>query len=158
MPVLQNNIQERIQLSEDQLRLISAVLELGLARHHQDTTEVSLVLTDNDYIQELNLEYRGLDQPTDVLSFAFHEAKENIICTDGEAVPDLLGDIYISVERAVEQARDFGHSVERELCYLAVHGLLHLLGYDHQESDETARMRTEEEAIMAEFSLGRTSF
>lgn len=157
MPVLLNNIQERITLTEEQLRLIPAVVELGMARHHQETTEVSLVLVDNDYIQELNLEYRRLDQPTDVLSFAFHEAVENILPPDDESIPDMLGDIYISVERAVEQAQSFGHSVEREICYLAVHGLLHLLGFDHQEPEETTRMRTEEEAIMAEFSLGRTS-
>lgn len=157
MPVLLNNIQERITLTEEQLKLVPAVVELGMTRHHQETTEVSLVLVDNDYIQELNLEYRGLDQPTDVLSFAFHEAVENILPPTDETIPDLLGDIYISVERAVEQAQSFGHSVERELCYLAVHGLLHLLGFDHQEPEQTAQMRAEEEAIMNEFSLGRTS-
>lgn len=156
MPVLLNNIQEKRELTEEQLQLLEAVLDFGMDRHQQGNAEVSLVLVDDDYIRELNLEYRGLDQPTDVLSFAFHEVEANLVFSQGEDIPDLLGDIYISVERAVEQSARFGHSPERELCYLATHGLLHLVGYDHQNPEETARMREAEEQIMNEFALGRT--
>jgi probable rRNA maturation factor len=110
---------------------------------------------DNEYIRELNRDYRGLDQPTDVLSFAIQEGADEEIGPMPEGVPELLGDIFISVERTIEQAESYGHSVERELCYLAVHGLLHLLGYDHQEPEETAAMRQQEERVLAEFTLVR---
>lgn len=158
MPVLLNNIQEKRKLTEEQFTLVEAVLKFGLERHQQENAEVSLVLVDDDYIRELNLEYRGLDQPTDVLSFAFHEAEANIILSPDEDIPDLLGDIYISVERAYEQSERFGHSFERELCYLAIHGLLHLMGYDHQTPEDTAKMREAEEQIMEQFALGRAGF
>lgn len=155
MSVLLNSIQTKQELASDQLELLEKVIEFGLNSYGRIQSEVSLVLVDNDYIQELNLEYRGLDQPTDVLSFAFDEVEELITFPEGEAMPDLLGDIYISVERAAEQSESYGHSLKRELCYLAVHGLLHLLGFDHQQPEETALMRQAEEKVMAEFSLGR---
>ncbi len=156
MPVLLNNIQEKRELTEEQFKLLEAVLNFGLERYQQGNAEVSLVLVDDDYIRELNLEYRGLDRPTDVLSFAFHEGEDGLILGEDEDIPDLLGDIYISVERAFEQSEQYGHSFERELCYLATHGLLHLMGYDHQNPEETAKMREAEEHIMEEFALGRT--
>lgn len=159
MPTLLNNIQAAHSLSDEQLNLITAVLDFGLARFNKAAAEVSLVLVDNDYIQELNLEYRGIDQPTDVLSFALEEGEEAVMLAlpeDGEPVPELLGDIYISVERAHEQADNYGHTFERELSYLAVHGLLHLMGFDHQTPEETASMREEEEKVLREFMLGRS--
>lgn len=160
MAVLLNNIQEKISLSQEQLTLLEKIIDRGLARFQKEAAEVSLVLTNDDYIQELNLEYRGKDQPTDVLSFALQEEAEGIseiMNDEDEDIPELLGDIYISIERAVEQANSYGHSLERELGYLAVHGLLHLLGYDHQEPDQTAAMREMEETIMTEFDLGRST-
>lgn len=155
MPVLLNNIQTTQSLSERQVELIETVLNLGLVRYHHPEAELSVALVDNVYIHELNRQYRGIDQPTDVLSFAFHETETMVFGEAAAVIPDMLGDIYISVERAREQAERFGHSFERELCYLATHGLLHLVGYDHQQPEETARMRQAEEALMAEFSLGR---
>lgn len=157
MPVLLNNIQAAETLSDQQLELIEAVLTLGLARHHHQDAELSVVLVDNGYMQDLNLQYRGIAQPTDVLSFAFHEAEAAVLGEAAAEIPDMLGDIYISVERALEQATRFGHSFERELCYLATHGLLHLVGYDHQQPEDTAKMREAEEAMMSEFALGRES-
>ena len=156
MPILINNIQERTPVSEQQLQLLEQTLDCGLRLHGKPDVEVSVILADNPYIQELNAMYRHIDQPTDVLSFAMAESAEEDPFNAPEEAPELLGDIFISMERAVEQAAAYGHSFQRELCFLAVHGLLHLLGFDHQEPEETVRMRQEEERILTEFDLGRT--
>ncbi len=155
MAILVNNIQEIIPIEDEWLHLLEDVLQSGLNAHQKPQSEVSVVLVDNQYIQELNSEYRGLDQPTDVLSFAMEEE-----ATEGgdvlpEDAPELLGDIFISMERAVEQAKEYNHSLIREINYLAIHGLLHLLGFDHQNPDDTAKMRAEEEKILAAFQIGR---
>jgi probable rRNA maturation factor len=152
MPTFLNNIQGQ-PLTESQERQITAILDYGLQIFNKSTAEISLVLVDNDYIQELNLAYSGLNQPTDVLSFALEETDDAPEVVNKAEIPELLGDIYISVERAAEQAVTYGHSFERELCYLAVHGLLHLMGFDHQTPEETAVMREREEQLMREFSL-----
>ena len=115
--------------------------------------EVSITLTDNEHIHELNLRYRGIDRPTDVLSFALNEGEEPEIF-DGPAV-DVLGDIIISVERTVEQAAEYGHSVQREIAFLTVHGMLHLLGYDHMEEADRIEMRREEEFVMKKLAIAR---
>lgn len=119
-----------------------------------EEAEVGLTLVDDVRIHELNREFRGVDRPTDVLSFALQEE------TDDEPdildyEDDLLGDIIISVERARDQAVEYGHSFERELVYLAVHGTLHLLGYDHEEEEDKAEMRRQEEAVMSQVGLLR---
>jgi len=155
MPAVLNNIQERVEVSPKRLELLQAAVEFGLARFQNENAEVSVVLADDQYIQALNRDYRGLDQPTDVLSFALREGCAPMTPVTTDEIPELLGDIYISAERALEQAKTYEHSFERELCYLAVHGLLHLLGFDHQQPEETVRMRAEEEIIMTEFALGR---
>lgn len=108
-------------------------------------TEISLTLCSDEEIHQLNKQWRSVDAPTDVLSFPLLESDEV------EADPDeeiLLGDIVISLERAAAQAQDFGHSVERELLYLFVHGVLHLLGYDHLEESEQVEMRAVEESLL----------
>ena len=155
MAILVNNIQEIKPLENESLRLLEEVLQGGLIFHQKPQAEVSVVLVSNDYIRELNLEYRGMDQPTDVLSFAMVEDNDGGAVVWPQDAPELLGDIYISIERAVEQAKEYNHSFTRELCYLAVHGLLHLLGFDHQTAEQTEVMRAEEEKILAQFSLGR---
>lgn len=128
-------------------RTARRVLEL----EHAPACEVSLFLTDDQGIQALNLMYRDLDQPTDVLSFPLDQ--------DGMPtlpdVPTLLGDIVLSVERARDQADEYGHSFERELAFLVVHGVLHLLGYDHEEEDERRAMRSREETILFDLGLRR---
>ncbi|AFQ45822.1 rRNA maturation RNase YbeY [Desulfosporosinus meridiei] len=118
-----------------------------------EEAEVSLLLVDNQRIHALNLEYRGVDRPTDVLSFALQEEVEDE--PEIEEEDQMLGDIVISVERARAQAQEYGHSFEREIVYLAVHGLLHLLGYDHEEENDKQEMRSKEEEIMAELKLER---
>lgn len=101
-----------------------------------ESTEISLLLTDNATIHQLNLAYRGKDAPTDVLSFAMEEGAAFTTAVDE---PRMLGDIVISREKAQEQACLYGHSQDREEVFLFIHGLLHLLGYDHERSEEEER-------------------
>ncbi|MBR2343093.1 MAG: rRNA maturation RNase YbeY [Clostridia bacterium] len=116
----------------------SAVLDFeGLNR----PVAVSVTLTDNEYIHGLNLEYRGVDRPTDVLSFPLYEREEIFGESDEPCLP--LGDIVISLERAEEQAREIGNSFIREVAFLTVHSMLHLLGYDHELSAEEERRQIE---------------
>ena len=118
-----------------------------------ENSELSITLTDDENIHALNKKYRNIDKPTDVLSFAFRESDEPQIL-DSEL--EILGDIIISVERAKIQAEDFGHSFLREIIFLEVHGLLHLLGYDHIEEQDRIEMETEQRFIMDKLGIGRT--
>ena len=118
-----------------------------------DNAEVSITFTDNKHIHEINREYRKVDRPTDVISFALNEGDEPEI--EGGAPINVLGDIIISVEKAVEQAKDYGHSVEREVAFLTVHGMLHLLGYDHMEEEDRKEMRQEEDFVMEKLGISR---
>lgn len=109
----------------------------------QGDAELSLVLCDDAFIHPLNRDYRGKDRPTDVLSFPQREG-------DHADIDDpLLGDVVISVETAARQAIEHGHSLDRELAVLLVHGILHLLGYDHIDDDEAEVMETEERRVLA---------
>lgn len=118
----------------------------------QRRVEISLVITDDETIRQLNKLYRGIDEPTDVLSFPLQEKPrkrgarfvfpaENVIH---------LGDVVISFPRAVEQAKEYRHSLQREIGYLTVHGVLHLLGYDHKKRAEREQMRAKEESALAD--------
>jgi probable rRNA maturation factor len=118
-------------------------------------TEVSILIVDNSYIQELNLIYRNQNKPTDVLSFSMNETLENESEYEEGSEVNLLGDIVISLEQALAQSQEYGHSLERELGFLVVHGMLHLLGYDHESEDERKLMRSLEEKIMQEAGLER---
>ena len=117
-----------------------------------ENSEVSITLTDDENIHELNKKFRGIDRPTDVLSFALRESDEPKILN---AEIETLGDIIISVERAKLQAEEFGHSFLREIIFLEVHGLLHLLGYDHIEESDRIEMETEQKFIMEKLGIGR---
>ncbi|AIF43395.1 rRNA maturation RNase YbeY [Virgibacillus sp. SK37] len=117
--------------------------------------EVSINFVDNKEIQELNRNYRQKDTPTDVISFAMQEKVEGEIDIVGEDIPLVLGDIVISIDKAKEQAADYDHSLERELGFLAVHGFLHLLGYDHMTQEEEKLMFKKQEAILGEFGIER---
>ncbi|HAA08256.1 MAG: rRNA maturation RNase YbeY [Syntrophomonadaceae bacterium] len=118
-------------------------------------TEVSIMIVDNDYIQELNFIYRGHNMPTDVLSFAMNELGEEEPDFDFSGEVNVLGDIVVSLEKAQEQSQEYGHSLERELGYLVAHGMLHLLGYDHETEEERKLMRDLEEKIMSAAKLER---
>ena len=124
--------------------------------------EVDILFTDDTGIQEINREQRGVDKPTDVLSFPMFELTPGVIPTmeDVEADPETslvpLGDMVLSVERAQAQGEEYGHGSERELAYLAVHSILHLLGYDHlDEGPMKAQMRAREEAILSKLGITR---
>ena len=114
--------------------------------------EVSIILTDDAHIHELNNRYRHIDRPTDVLSFAFNESDEPPVDKDA---PSSLGEIIISVERALAQAEEYGHSPEREVSFLTVHGMLHLLGYDHMEEAERLEMEQEQRFVMEKLGIAR---
>ncbi len=117
--------------------------------------EAGIVLVDDEYIRELNRNYRNVDSSTDVLSFALQENAADEPVVLGLEDDGVLGDVFISVETAERQAAEYGHSLEREVVFLAVHGLLHLLGYDHLEEGDRKRMRQKEEEVMTKLNLGR---
>lgn len=118
-----------------------------------DDAEVSVTLTDNDEIHVLNREYRGVDRPTDVLSFPMAEDDDNIGDFDMDKNAVLLGDIVVSVEKIEEQAKEYMHSFERELAYLVIHSTLHLLGYDHETGEEDEKEMTQKQDKIIE-SMG----
>ncbi|GAB3795389.1 rRNA maturation RNase YbeY [Virgibacillus kimchii] len=117
--------------------------------------EISINFVDNNEIKELNRNYRQKDEPTDVISFAMQEMVEGELEIVGEEIPLTLGDIVISVDKAVEQASEYNHSLERELCFLAVHGFLHLLGYDHINKKDEEIMFKRQEEILGGFGIER---
>ena len=121
----------------------------------QAELEVYVTLTNNDKIHEINLKTRSVDRPTDVLSFPMFEREEIPSLKEKSEESDILGDIIISVEKVEEQAIEYGHSFDRELCYLTTHGMLHLLGYDHMIEDEKKIMRKREEEILAKLNMER---
>lgn len=136
------------------------VLTRAARMHHHDLPAdadelyLSVLFTNNAGIAELNRQYRGVDAPTDVLSFSQMEGAGP---TPGGPGYVMLGDIVISSERARAQAADYGHSPEREISFLLVHGLLHLLGYDHQTPDDAERMETCQEHVLSSLGLSRAS-
>jgi probable rRNA maturation factor len=130
------------------------------AEREEVSGEVVVTLVNNERIHELNREYRGVDRPTDVLSFAMNETGEGEmdIYVDEEEIdefPNMLGDIVISLPKAQEQAEEYGHSLERELGFLVVHGFLHLLGYDHGTEEEEKEMFSRQEEILQKIGLTR---
>ncbi|WP_188376780.1 rRNA maturation RNase YbeY [Halobacillus andaensis] len=118
--------------------------------------ELSVTFVDNKEIQELNRNYRQKDYPTDVISFAMQELGEGEVEVQNEDLPVLLGDIVVSVDKAKEQAEDYKHSLEREFAFLALHGFLHLLGYDHMNEEDEKNMFARQEDILNEFGLQRS--
>lgn len=118
-----------------------------------DELVIGLTFCDDDAIQAINKEYRGIDRATDVLSFPLYERDDEIELLEGELAP--FGDIVLSVPHAQAQAAEYGHSVEREVCYLVVHGLMHLAGYDHIEPEDKEEMRAEEEALLGAVGVTR---
>ena len=118
---------------------------------------MAITLVDDAAIHELNRTYRGIDRPTDVLSFALDEGEEEPEVDDDE-IEHLLGDVIISAPTAVRQGEEYGHGLEREMTYLAVHGMLHLLGYDHMEEKDKLIMRKREEEVLRRLDLAEENF
>lgn len=117
--------------------------------------EVSVTFVSNQEIKEINRNYRQQDRPTDVISFAMQEKVTDEVEIIGEDLPLVLGDIVISVDKAKEQAEEYGHSLERELSFLSVHGFLHLLGYDHMNKEDETEMFRKQDDILDEFGIER---
>lgn len=133
-----------------------AINEALLEEEASRPAEVSVSFVDNEEIHALNLEYRGKDKPTDVLSFPMWEEGDEVGDTDPKNGAVMLGDIVISTEKAVAQAEEYGHSPEREFAFLAVHSVLHLLGYDHETSEEDEQyMKMRQEAVLLKIGLPR---
>lgn len=133
-------------------RSCNAVLEY---EKFEGPAEISVTFVDNAAIKELNAQYRGKDMPTDVLSFPLGE--NGVYDKNEDTGASLLGDIVISMEKAMEQAELYGHALQREVAFLTVHSMLHLLGYDHETGGlEAVRMREKEEAVLIQLGLPRT--
>lgn len=152
-------IDESNYLKENQDTLIQEVIAQA-AQHLNlgEDYEVDISIVSDQEIHELNRTYRGIDRPTDVLSFALEETTEDDPLGQVPLPADLgrfLGDIIISYPRTQAQAEDYGHSLERELAFLAVHGFLHLNGYDHQSPEEEAEMFGLQEEVLTEYGLQR---
>ncbi|WP_294742966.1 rRNA maturation RNase YbeY [uncultured Exiguobacterium sp.] len=148
---------ENNRLTEEQRQLVESILIYTSEQEEVDpNSELSVTFVSNDEIQEINREWRGKDQATDVISFAMEELGEDEIDFGLlEDEPIVLGDLIISVERCREQAAEYGNHFERELGFLAVHGFLHLLGYDHIEKADEEVMTKRQEEILHHFELYR---
>jgi len=133
-------------------RCCNAVLKL---EKFEGSAEISVTFVDNEEIQKLNLQYREKDAPTDVLSFPLGE--NGVYDTDPTTGAKMLGDVVISMEKAVDQAELYGHSLQREVGYLTAHSVLHLLGYDHETGLERVHMREKEELVMDQLGLPASS-
>lgn len=156
MQVVLSNVQEKMPITAQMENMVTKVLNKAAeVLEINEGSEVSVVFADDEYIRELNCQYRGKDTATDVLSFALDEGDEPEILDGPEE--SLLGDIVISVETALRQSQDFGHGLERELAYLTVHGMLHLVGYDHEAEADKAEMRRQEEDILTALGIGRSN-
>ncbi|WP_400242459.1 rRNA maturation RNase YbeY [Niallia sp. JL1B1071] len=149
-------IDETEKVKESEITKIHDLLQFAAVKQNlQGEIELSITFVHNDQIQEINKEYRDKDQPTDVISFALEELGEGEIPLVGEGLPRMLGDLVISIDKAEEQAKEYGHSYMRELGFLSVHGFLHLLGYDHMTKEEEEVMFTLQKDILDEFGLQR---
>lgn len=137
------------EISEGEKRLIERSVEVAL-QHEHASGDVSVLVTTEEEIQRLNESFRKIDRVTDVLTFPFDEGDE-LISTEH----CFLGDIAICKRRAEEQAEEFGHSLERELGFLTIHGVLHLLGYDHMQPEDEQIMRRHQTDILKEMGLTR---
>ena len=140
------NTTDEIVETED----IDKVIKFACKKLNVVNPLLNIVIVDNKKIQEINKVYRNKDSLTDVISFAFEES-DNLEYDNMR----FLGEIYISYDKCVEQAKEYGHSFKREFCYLAVHGLLHLLGYDHIKEEDKKVMRALEEEILDEYDIKR---
>lgn len=161
MIIYYENDQDKMEVSEYlEGRLKEGLNAVAKLHNLTDDTEVGITLVDDERIHEINREYRNVDRPTDVISFALDDDLED---SDEPELIDgpeehLLGDIIISVETANRQGEEFGHGLEREIVYLAVHGLLHLLGYDHMVEEDKVVMRAKEEEALRAINLSEELF
>ena len=136
------NVQELDELS----KYIEFVLKYEKLEH----VLFNVIIVDNAYIHKINLEYRGIDRPTDVITFALEDEKD----VQAKEIR-VLGDIYISKDKVIEQAKEYGHSLKRELFFLVTHGIYHLLGYDHMTEEEEKVMFKKQEDVLNKYGITR---
>lgn len=157
-------IYKNIEKSEKYESTIKQVVDECFKTENLDKTNLymSITLTEPDDIEKINMQYRNIDRPTDVLSFPMFEKEEleefikkNSQNTDINVQGDILGDVVISIPKVYEQAEEYGHSFERELAYMVVHGFYHLMGYDHMEETEKKEMRKKEDEVLNKLGITR---
>lgn len=154
--IIINNLQKKIEVSDRLKEIIKSIINTTITMENiSNNGEVSVIFVDNNYIQKLNKKYRKKDVPTDVLSFPVDENYKNKLEGFDLFDEEPIGDIVVSLEKAKEQAKDYNHSFEREVGYLVVHGMLHLLGFDHLHEEDAKLMRKKEEAVLAKVNLKR---
>lgn len=147
------NHQEVLNIDEDLRTMLEDLLALSLKEEGYDFEgEVSIMFVNNEEIHELNKKHRDKDSSTDVLSFPQYDDLKNTQIIEPYVI---LGDVVISTETAIEQAKSYGHSLNREIGFLTVHSLFHLMGYDHDTEVHTKEMRTKEEAVLNQYNLTR---
>lgn len=129
---------------------INELLNFVIKKENLENCLFNIIIVDNDYIHKLNKEYRGIDRPTDVISFALEDEFDNV-----KLDFRVLGDIYISLDKTYEQAKLYNHSFLRELSFLTIHGLLHLLGYDHIQKEDEEVMFKKQDELLNEFGIAR---
>ena len=134
-----------------ELEEVEKVLYKAMEKEGLENTSFNLIIVDNEYIHELNKTYRNIDRETDVITFALEDEDSLVIGTDER----ILGDIYISIDKARSQAEEYGHGLLRELAFLAVHGFYHLLGYDHMSQEEEEIMFKKQEEVLLEYGISR---
>ena len=141
-----NNQQNKIAIDSSLLVILEDVIKFILYKEAIKSYEIGVTLVDDDYISKLNNEYRNKNMPTDVLSFPLSDENEDTF---------VVGDVVISAETASRQADEYDHSFEREMVYLLVHGVYHILGYTHDDDENKKAMRIKEEEIMSNYNLNR---
>ena len=131
-----------------EIETIKSLLDFIINKENLENCMFNIILVDNEYIHKLNREYRNIDRPTDVISFALEDSKDEV-----DLGFRVLGDIYISLDKTSEQAITYGHSFLREFAFLTVHGLLHLLGYDHMEKEDEIIMFKKQDELLNEYGI-----
>lgn len=148
-----NRVEVFFQIEENikEIETVKEVLYSALEKERLEGVVFNLIIVDNKYIHKLNKDYRGIDRVTDVITFAL-EDEDSVVVPSEERI---LGDIYISLEKAKEQAEEYNHSLLRELSFLAVHGFYHLLGYDHVTKEEERVMFAKQEEVLSAYGIFR---
>ena len=149
---------DQMEEQKENEQTVKKVLQKCFATEELTNTKlyVNVIFTNLAGIQEINRTYRNLDKPTDVLSFPMFEPAEIEVLKQGEnPVEEVLGDIIIATEKVEEQAKEYGHSFQRELAYLLAHGFYHLMGYDHIKEEDKKKMRPKEEYILEQLKITR---
>lgn len=161
MRVYVENSQDKFEIKDEMIKLMNDCVEIIMENENfSHPYNIDITIVDNEEIREINLEHRNIDKPTDVLSFPIvdmydGEIKSSCGDIDNDEGAIILGDIVISIEKAIEQSIEYGHSLEREMIFLLAHGVYHLLGYDHDSEDREKKMFEKQNAVLNKMGLKR---